>query len=167
MLTIDPTSNLSESVQYFVIIPNGAIRDLAGNNFVGINTYDFTANASPIATGSSLTTNEDTGKTGALAGTDAEGSALTFVKVTDPTNGTVTINPSTGAYTYTPKANYNGSDSFTFKVNDGTVDSETSTVSITVLAVNDTPTGSVSLSGTATQGQILTAANTFGDIISS
>ena len=41
--------------------------------------------------------------------------------------------------TYTPAANYNGSDSFTFTVNDGTVDSNVATVSITVNAVNDAP----------------------------
>ena len=41
--------------------------------------------------------------------------------------------------TYTPAANYNGADSFTFKVNDGTVDSAAATVSITVTAVNDAP----------------------------
>ena len=39
--------------------------------------------------------------------------------------------------TYTPDANYNGPDSFTFKANDGTEDSNTATVSITVTAVND------------------------------
>ena len=42
--------------------------------------------------------------------------------------------------TYTPALNYNGSDSFTFKVNDGTVDSNVATIDLTVTAVNDTPT---------------------------
>ena len=41
--------------------------------------------------------------------------------------------------TYTPAANYHGSDSFTFKANDGTADSNIATVSITVNAVNDAP----------------------------
>jgi hypothetical protein len=93
------------------------------------------ANTAPVATAVSVTTDEDTAKTGTLAGTDVEGSSLTFAKVADPTNGTVTINATTGAYTYTPNANYNGSDSFTFKVNDGTADSAVATVSITVDAV--------------------------------
>ena len=44
--------------------------------------------------------------------------------------------------TYTPEANYNGSDSFTFKASDGTADSNTATVSITVTAVNDAPVAS-------------------------
>jgi hypothetical protein len=121
-------------------------------------------NDAPFATAASVTTDEDTAKSGTLAGTDVEGSSLTFAKVSDPANGAVTINASTGAYTYTPKANHNGSDSFTFKVNDGTVDSETASVSITVQAVNDTPTGSVTISGGGTQGQVLTAANTLADV---
>src|SRR5207247_6564482 len=41
--------------------------------------------------------------------------------------------------TYTPAANYNGSDSFTFKANDGTVDSNVATVSLTITPVNDPP----------------------------
>jgi uncharacterized delta-60 repeat protein len=46
----------------------------------------------------------------------------------------------------------------------GTAESVTSTASTAVLNVNDLPTGTVTLSGTATQGQTLTAANTLGDI---
>ena len=43
------------------------------------------------------------------------------------------------ALTYTPALNYHGPDSFTFKVNDGKVDSNTATVAITVTPVNDAP----------------------------
>lgn len=71
-----------------------------------------------------------------------------------PTSGTVTrrythgpsVAPGIGtlsgtapSLTYTPAANYNGTDSFTFKVNDGTVDSNVATVTITVTPVNDAP----------------------------
>src|SRR5207245_1961884 len=48
-------------------------------------------------------------------------------------------NPNTGAYTYTPAANYNGSDSFTFKASDGSLFSNVATVSITVNPVDDAP----------------------------
>jgi len=41
-LTIDPTSNLSNSTQYFVVMASGTIRDIAGNNYIGTSTYDFT-----------------------------------------------------------------------------------------------------------------------------
>jgi len=51
-------------------------------------------------------------------------------------HGAVTVDAN-GSFTYTPNANYNGSDSFTFKANDGTADSNIATVSITVSPVND------------------------------
>src|SRR2546430_826791 len=45
----------------------------------------------------------------------------------------------TASITYTPAADYNGPDSFTFRVNDGSLDSTPATVTITVGAVNDAP----------------------------
>ena len=65
-----------------------------------------------------------------LAGTDINGDNLTYAIVSSPTNGT--LSGTTPNLTYTPNSNYNGSDSFTFKANDGTDDSLVSTVSITV-----------------------------------
>jgi hypothetical protein len=65
-----------------------------------------------------------------------DGDTLTY-SYTQPAHGTVS---GTGAnVTYTPAQDYNGSDSFTFKVNDGTVDSNFAPVSITVTPVNDNP----------------------------
>src|SRR5207245_1653422 len=62
-------------------------------------------------------------------------------KVAGPSHGTATVNPD-GTFTYTPAANYNGADSFTYKANDGSTDSNTSTVNITVNPVNDPPVAS-------------------------
>jgi VCBS repeat-containing protein len=170
-LTINPPTDLGYSTNYFVTFASGSIRDLTGNNFIDTNIYNFNTNFYPEASAVSITTVEDIPKAGTLLGTDVEGSNLTFAKVSDPTNGTVTINGSTGAYTYTPKANYNGSDSFTFKVNDGTVDSTVATVSITVAAVNDMPLATAAsvttdedtaksgtLAGTDVEGSTLTFA---------
>jgi VCBS repeat-containing protein len=53
-------------------------------------------------------------------------------------NGTVIVN-AVGTFTYSPRANFNGTDSFTFKVNDGSIDSSPAIVTITVNAVNDAP----------------------------
>src|SRR4030095_14010842 len=85
----------------------------------------------------SVTTDEDTAKAITLAATDAEGSTLTYTIVTGPAHGT--LSGTAPALTYTPAANYNGADSFTFKANDGTADSNLATVTITVTAVNDAP----------------------------
>ena len=66
-------------------------------------------------------------------------STLTAALVTGPSHGTLVLNAN-GSFTYTPAANYSGTDSFTYKANDGTVDTNTATVTITVTPVNDTPT---------------------------
>ena len=70
--------------------------------------------------------------------TDVESDHLTAVKVTDPANGTLALDPD-GSFLYTPNANFNGVDTFTYKANDGTGDSNVATVTITVTAVNDVP----------------------------
>lgn len=100
--------------------------------------FAVAANRAPVAIADSAALDEDTVKEITLAGTDEDGDALTYSIVTQPANGTVVLDGNKA--TYTPKANYNGADSFTFKVNDGAEDSVAATVSITVNAVNDAPT---------------------------
>ncbi|MFN6051139.1 MAG: Ig-like domain-containing protein, partial [Planctomycetia bacterium] len=94
----------------------------------------------PVANAQSITPTEDTTYTGTLIGSDVEGSSLTYVVVTQGGKGTVTItNASTGAFTYIPNQNATGVDSFTFKVNDGTVDSAAATISVNIAATQDAP----------------------------
>lgn len=70
--------------------------------------------------------------------TDAEDDALTARLVSGPANGTLTYNTD-GSFVYTPRANFFGQDSFTYRANDGTADGNIATVTITVTAVNDSP----------------------------
>ncbi|MBI4138043.1 MAG: tandem-95 repeat protein, partial [Candidatus Wildermuthbacteria bacterium] len=103
-------------------------------------------NDAPMAAGDSYSTNEDTALTVAAPGvlgndTDADGNLLsvaTPMPATGPSQGTLAFN-SNGSFTYTPSANFNGNDFFTYKANDGVLDSNTATVSIIVTAVNDLP----------------------------
>ena len=95
-------------------------------------------NGTPTATAQSVSTNEDAAKSITLAGSDPDGDSLTYALVSNPSHGSASLSGST--VTYTPAANYNGSDSFTFTVSDGTATSSAATVSITVAAVNDAPT---------------------------
>ncbi len=67
--------------------------------------------------------------------------------VTGPSHGTLTLNAD-GSFSYTPAANFNGSDSFTYRASDGTLTSNVATVTLTVTAVNDAPTVTVAAGGT-------------------
>jgi hypothetical protein len=94
-------------------------------------------NTAPVAEDQSVTTNEDTATKITLGASDVDGDDLSYTIVSEQAHG---ILPGSGAnVTYTPNNNYNGTDSFTFKVYDGTSDSNTATVNITVNAVNDAP----------------------------
>jgi len=97
-------------------------------------------NDTPVASNQSISTSEDTAKTGTLVASDVDGDSLTYVIVANGSKGTAVItNASTGAFTYTPLANLNGADSFTFRANDGTVNSNTATVTVTIAVVNYPP----------------------------
>jgi ABC-type Fe3+-hydroxamate transport system substrate-binding protein len=99
--------------------------------------FTVTANTAPLATAQSVTTAEDTAVAITLAGTDADGNPLTYAVAAGPAHGS--LSGSAPNLSYTPTASYYGSDSFTFTVNDGTVDSATATVSITVTPPALTP----------------------------
>jgi VCBS repeat-containing protein len=100
-------------------------------------------NDAPIATADEFVTDEDTplaiAAPGILANdTDADGDLLTPTIVAGPASGTLVVN-SDGSFNYAPNADFNGTDSFTYSVNDGTTDSAVVTVGIAVNAVNDAP----------------------------
>jgi len=71
-----------------------------------------------------------------LDATDVDGDDLTY-RVVSTNNGSVTINNNIA--TYVPTQDWNGEDTFTYVANDGSVDSNTATVTITVNSVNDAP----------------------------
>jgi hypothetical protein len=66
-----------------------------------------------------------------LASSDADGDTFTATLVSGPTSGSLTFNAD-GSYEYVPNALFIGTDSFTYKVNDGLLDSNVATVTITV-----------------------------------
>ncbi len=96
----------------------------------------------PVASDLNRTTDEDTPLAMTLVAFDAEGNEITFTIVDSPNNGAISGTPPD--VTYTPEQDFHGSDSFTFKANDGTSDSNTALATITVNSVNDIP----DLSGT-------------------
>ncbi len=69
--------------------------------------------------------------------TDLDGDTLTVDSVTQPANGTVTLVG--GVVSYTPDADFNGTDTFTYTISDGNGGTDTATVTLTVTPENDTP----------------------------
>ena len=132
-LTYTPNSNFN-GTDSFTFKANDGITD---SNLAVINISISAVEDAPTANDQSVTTNEDTVIPITLAGSDVDGNNLTYTVLTQPTSGLLT--GTAPNLTYTPNANFNGNDSFTFKVNDGTSDSNTATISITVNAVNDAP----------------------------
>ena len=132
-----------------------------GSNVV---TATITVNAVadvPVAVVDTYSSGEDTVLTVAAPGvlandTDSDG-ALTAAKVTDPTHGTLTLNAN-GSFVYTPTANFNGTDSFTYKANDGSADSNVVAVTITVTATNDAPVAVADTYSTRQLVPLVTAA---------
>ncbi len=94
-------------------------------------------NNPPDVSDVTYTLDEDTQITIYLSATDVDGDVLTFNIVDSPLNGTVSLSGVSAVYT--PNVNFNGFDSFTFIVNDGTDVSNVATVSLVVNAVNDAP----------------------------
>ncbi len=128
-------------------------------------------NSAPTATAGTLSVDEDGSAEGTLAGTDPDGDSMTFSIVADDsgTKGTAVIDDAaTGAYTYTPTANENGEDTFTFKANDGTVDSAAATVTVTISAQPDAPTtqgGTLAVTEDTPTSGTLTAVDVDGDTL--
>src|SRR5207244_1618813 len=133
--TPDPNYNGPDSFSYTA--SDGPLT----SNTATVSITVTPVNDAPVAVNDAYSTNEDTALTVPAPGvlgndTDTENNALTAIKVSNPAHGTVTLNAD-GSFTYTPNANYNGPDSFTYKANDGTADSNVATVNLTVNPVND------------------------------
>lgn len=99
-------------------------------------------NDAPVAAAAAASLNEDASINGSVSATDVDNDAgdLTFSvqAAGQPANGAVTMNPD-GTYTYTPNADFFGTDSFTYTVTDPAGASSTATVTLTVAAVDDAP----------------------------
>jgi len=132
-LTYTPNLNENGSDSFTFRVNDGALDSAAATVSITITPV----NDAPVANAQAVTTLEDTTAGITLTGSDVENAALTFTVLTSPTKGT--LSGTAPNLTYTPNLNENGSDSFTFRVNDGALDSAAATVSITITPVNDAP----------------------------
>jgi hypothetical protein len=135
-LTYKPNANVSGTDSFTFQVNDGTVNSATATVTINIAAV----NDAPVASGRTATTAEDSAVAVTLAATDVENSPLTYTIVTQPANGTLSGSPPT--VTYTPKLNFNGSDSFTFRASDGSANSANATVNLTVTAVNDPPVAS-------------------------
>jgi VCBS repeat-containing protein len=132
--TYTPTANYSGPDSFTYTVSDGQ----GGSNTYTVNLTVNAVNDAPVASAGTLSVVEDTATSGTLAATDVDNTTLTYIVVSQPSRGSMTLGAN-GAYTYTPAKDANGSDSFSFRASDGALSSNTATVSITVAAVNDAP----------------------------
>lgn len=165
-LTYTPNANFNGADSFTFTVNDGTANSAAATVSIAVTAV----NDAPTASAQGVNVNEDASLAITLSGSDADGDSLTY-GVSVPANGS--LSGTAPNLTYTPNANFNGADSFTFTVNDGTVDSAAATVSITVTAVNDAPTASaqgasvneddsvaITLSGSDTDSDPLTYSTT-------
>ena len=150
--------------------PDGTIAYAPAANYNGPDSFSYTiadgnggtatatvtvtvtgTNDGPVAVSDSATTVEDTAVSISVLtnDTDLDGDTLSVTSVTVPAHGTAVISLDK-TIAYTPAANYNGADSFSYTIGDGNGGTATATVSVTVTAANDGP---VAVNDTATTAE--------------
>jgi VCBS repeat-containing protein len=179
---------------------NGSFSYDPNDTFVGTDTFTYQAsdgffvsstvtvtitvndiNIAPAAAADDYSVDEDDVLTvnaadGLLANDDdPDGDSLTIVVTSDVAHGTLDMQ-NDGSFTYTPDANFNGTDTFTYRLNDGTADSNTALGTIIVNSINDLPSTmtddySVPVDGSLTidaaSGVLANDSDTDGDTLNS
>ena len=126
-LSVDytPAANFNGTETITYTVSDGALTS-TGTFTITVSSVNDT----PVAIEQSVTTEQEATLDIVLEGTDIDGDELTYLIVDNPKNGSLTNDK--GNVNYTPNTGYFGDDSFTFKVNDGTIDSEKVSVLISV-----------------------------------
>ncbi|HEY8356656.1 MAG TPA: Ig-like domain-containing protein, partial [Ramlibacter sp.] len=152
LISYTPAAGYYGLDSYTYTVTSGGITETATVS-VAVGAVDSPATFSGATTG---TGTEDGGAlTGTLNVSDADGIANpAFFVTAQPAHGTAGIHPVTGAWTYTPAADYNGPDSFTVRVTDDDGNFATQVISLTVTAVADVVNDSETV---AEDGSVTTA----------
>jgi large repetitive protein len=146
-LNIDAvTGIISGTIDRSASQPNGGVYSVTvtatdAGGLSSSQTFNWTVtNPPPVATNDTAITNEDTAVTLPVLANDSDpdGDPLAIINATAP-NGTVAINPD-GTITYTPNANFNGTDVISYTISDGNGGTSAALVTVTVNSINDAPT---------------------------
>jgi hypothetical protein len=147
-LSFSPASNFNGPTSFSYTVSSGGVSETATVNMTvsAVNDVPVPTPLVPStpsqtfdpATGNyAAETQEDTPFSGQLAATDDDGDTLSYTVSASPSHGAVTLDAATGAYTYTPAADYHGSDSFTVTISDGNGGTVETTVNMSVAALAD------------------------------
>lgn len=136
-VTYTPNANYNGADSFTYSVSDGH----GGNATATVHVTVNPVNDLPVAGNDTVETNEDTPITiSVLANdTDPDGDTLVITGTSTPAHGSIVVNAN-GTITYTPVANYDGSDSFTYTISDGHGGTSTATVFVTDDVVNDPPT---------------------------
>ncbi|MEO1999401.1 MAG: FG-GAP-like repeat-containing protein, partial [Planctomycetaceae bacterium] len=145
-LKFTPVADESGTATITVTVEDGGLDgdlDTGGDNGTTIRTFEVTVNPvndAPLATTDSYSTYKGEQLIVVTAGvltndSDVDGDSLTAVLVADVAAGTLSL-VSDGGFTYTPATGFEGIDSFTYKANDGSAESNTVTVTIDVIPID-------------------------------
>ena len=130
-----PNENFNGADQFNFYVNDGKLK----SNIATINISIKSVNDQPVAIDDSFNIDEDKLLKGQLKAEDIENDKLQYNIDIKPENGSVVIDSQTGKFDFTPNENFNGSDQFSFYVNDGKLKSNTATIKISIKAVNDQP----------------------------
>ena len=136
LVSYTPNANFNGTDIIPVLVTDAA----GGVGTVAINVTVNGVNQAPVPSAPPMTTNEDkVGSVTVLANDPDVGDTITFSISTPAVNGTASIN-ATGQATYTPNADFNGTDTFVVTATDAGGLSGVVTVDVTIIPVNDAPT---------------------------
>ncbi len=142
-VTYFPAADYNGPDAFSFVVNNGS----ADSNLATVSITVRPVNDAPAAAALSVTTDEDLPVDITLAGADVDGDALSFSVSAAPLRGR--LDGSGPAIRYTPAADFNGIDSFSYVANDGVADSAPASVSIAVAAVHDPPSAGFTVPGPA------------------
>lgn len=149
-----PTANYAGNDLFTYTVSDGH----GGEDNASVTVHITPVNDAPVANDDNATTNEDTAKTIDVLtnDTDVDRDSLSVFDVTQPSHGHVAIGNGSLNVIYTPNANYNGMDSFSYTVSDGHNGTDTATVTMTITPVNDAPIAVADANTIAEDTQITT-----------
>jgi len=171
-VTFTPNSNFNGVADFTYTVTDGSLT----SNTATVTVNVTAVNDAPVAVNDTLSATEDTVVTYTAAqllsndtDVDNTNAQLSIASVTSGTGGTAVLNAN-GTVTFTPNSNFNGVADFTYTVTDGSLTSNTATVTVNVTAVNDPPIASdasfSAIKNTVYNGSLPTATDVEGDSVS-